>query len=95
MNVQELTGHEIHDVEDWREHYALTTRHWYRRLSEHEREATRLVGSERYRIWGAYLAGVSFSFHDGSLRVYQTVASKHAAKGLAELPPTRADLYRG
>jgi cyclopropane-fatty-acyl-phospholipid synthase len=90
----ESCGYEIHDVEDWREHYALTTRHWCRRLSERKQEAIQLVGPERYRLWVAYLAGVSFSFHDGSLRVYQTVASKHTARGLAELPPTRADLYR-
>ena len=56
-------------------------------------EAIQLVGPERYRLWVAYLAGVSFSFQDGSLRIFQVVASKHAAKGRAELPPTRADLY--
>ena len=95
LESMESCGYEIHDVEDWREHYALTTRHWCRRLSERKEEAIGLVGPERYRMWVAYLAGVSFSFHDGSLRVYQVVASKHAARGLAELPPTRADLYRG
>jgi cyclopropane-fatty-acyl-phospholipid synthase len=85
---------EVHDVEDWREHYALTTRHWCRRLSARKDEAIALVGPERYRLWVLYLAGVSFAFHDGSARIYQVVASKHAAKGRAELPPTRADLYR-
>jgi len=94
LESMEACGYEIHDVEDWREHYALTTRHWCRRLSEREDEGTRLIGAERYRMWVAYLAGVHFGFHDGSLRVYQTVASKHATRGLAELPPTRADLYR-
>jgi cyclopropane-fatty-acyl-phospholipid synthase len=94
LESMEACGYEIHDVEDWREHYALTTRHWCLRLSEREDEGTRLIGAERYRMWVAYLAGVHFGFHDGSLRVYQTLASKHAARGLAELPPTRADLYR-
>ena len=85
---------EVHDVEDWREHYYLTTRHWCRRLSARQDEAIRLVGPERYRLWVAYLAGVSFAFYDNSARIYQVVASKHATKGRAELPPTRADLYR-
>jgi cyclopropane-fatty-acyl-phospholipid synthase len=45
-------------------------------------------------MWIAYLAGVSLSFQDGSLRIFQTLASKHKAKGPSGLPPTRADLYR-
>ena len=85
---------EVHDVEDWREHYYLTTRHWCRRLSARREEAIRLVGPERYRLWVLYLAGVSFAFFDNSARIYQVVASKHAKKGRAQLPPTRADLYR-
>ena len=90
----EASRFEVHDVEDWREHYALTTRFWCQRLAARKDEAIAVVGPERYRLWSAYLAGVSFSFADGALRIYQVVASKHAAKGLAELPPTRADLYR-
>jgi cyclopropane-fatty-acyl-phospholipid synthase len=85
---------EVHDVENWREHYAQTTRFWCERLSARRNEAIANVGPERYRLWLAYLAGVSFAFHDGTLRIYQVVASKHSAKGRAELPPTRADLYR-
>jgi cyclopropane-fatty-acyl-phospholipid synthase len=93
LELMEATKFEVHDVEGWREHYAMTTRHWCQRLSARREEAIQLVGPERYRLWVAYLAGVSFSFQDGSLRIFQVVASKHAAKGRAELPPTRADLY--
>jgi cyclopropane-fatty-acyl-phospholipid synthase len=90
----ETSRFEVHDVEDWREHYAQTTRLWCQRLSARREQAIALVGPERYRLWVAYLAGVSFAFLDGSARIYQVVASKHAARGRAELPPTRADLYR-
>jgi len=90
----EQSRFEVHDVEDWREHYAQTTRLWCQRLSARRDEAIRLVGPERYRLWVLYLAGVSFAFLDGSASIYQVVASKHAARGRAELPPTRADLYR-
>ncbi|MBW3540457.1 MAG: cyclopropane-fatty-acyl-phospholipid synthase family protein [Planctomycetes bacterium] len=90
----EASRFEVHDVENWREHYWLTTRFWCRRLSERREEAIALVGPERYRLWVAYLAGVSFAFADGTLGIYQVVASKRAAKGRAELPPTREDLYR-
>jgi cyclopropane-fatty-acyl-phospholipid synthase len=91
--AMEATGFEVHDVEAWREHYALTCRLWHRRLAEHAEAAIKLVGNEKYRIWVAYLAGVSYAFADGSLRIYQKVASKHAAKGASGMPPTRAYLY--
>ncbi len=90
----EAAKFDVHDVEGWREHYAMTTRHWCERLSAHEAEAIRLVGPERYRLWVAYLACVSGAFRDGSIQIFQVVASKHSAKGLSELPPTRSDLYR-
>ena len=94
LSVMESQRFQIHDVEGWREHYAQTTRLWYQALIEHEREARAEVGDEKYRMWIAYLAGVSLSFQDGSLRIFQTLASKHKAKGPSGLPPTRADLYR-
>jgi cyclopropane-fatty-acyl-phospholipid synthase len=93
LEVMEANGFEIHDVEGWREHYALTTRLWCRRLEANREKAVKLVGKDRFRMWLAYLAGVSFAFHDGSLRIFQTVATKHDRKGSSTMPPTRADLY--
>ena len=89
----EIAGFEVHDVEGWREHYALTTKHWCERLVARKEEAIAIVGPETYRIWVAYLAGCSLAFTRGSARIFQTVASK-SAKGASPLPPTRADLYR-
>jgi cyclopropane-fatty-acyl-phospholipid synthase len=80
-------------VEGWREHYALTLRLWSQRLAAREREAVRLVGPERFRMWVAYMACMSFGFRDGSLRLFQVVASKHAAKGPSSMPVNRSDLY--
>lgn len=94
VESMEAQGFEVHDVEGWREHYALTCRHWHQRLIAREEEAVAQVGREKYRLWIAYLAGVSLGFQDGSIRIFQTLASKHKAKGGSELPPTRADLYR-
>lgn len=94
LEAMEAQGFEIHDVEGWREHYALTLRHWHGRLAAKEDAAVALVGREKYRMWIAYLAGVAIAFEDGSLRIYQSLASKHRAKGGQDLPPTRADLYR-
>jgi cyclopropane-fatty-acyl-phospholipid synthase len=91
--AMEAAGFEVHDVEGWREHYARTCRLWHQRLAANAERATALVGLEKYRIWLAYLAGVSFAFADGSLRIYQTVASKHVGKGASGMPPTRGHLY--
>ena len=90
----EAAGFEIHDVEGWRWHYGLTTRAWCNRLSARRSEAIDLVGEERYRLWVAYLAAVSFNFADGPLRLYQILSTKHGAKGQSEMLPTREDLYR-
>lgn len=89
----EACGFEVHDVEAWREHYARTTRLWCQRLEANKERAIELIGEERYRMWIAYLAGVSFAFQDGSLRIFQTVATKHQRKGFSQIPPTRQYLY--
>ncbi len=94
VEALEASRFEVHDVENWREHYAQTARLWCQRLTARRDEAIALIGPERYRLWTAYLAGSSLYFRDGGIRVYQVLASKHSAKGPAELPATRADLYR-
>jgi cyclopropane-fatty-acyl-phospholipid synthase len=94
LEVMEGCRFEIHDVEGWREHYARTLRLWCQRLSARREEAIGLVGEEKYRAWVAYLAGFSFGFEDGFLRIFQTVATKHARKGVSGMPWTREHLYR-
>ena len=93
QDSMEHYGFEVHDVESWREHYAHTCRFWCQRLSANRDEAIKLVGDERYRLWIAYLAGASAGFTDGSIKIYQVVATKRVAKGQSGLPPTRSDLY--
>jgi cyclopropane-fatty-acyl-phospholipid synthase len=91
--AMERAGFEVHDVEGWRMHYARTCRVWCEKLTAERERAVPLVGEEKFRIWVAYLAGVSLAFSRGTLRLYQTLASK-SAKRPPPLPPTRADLYR-
>ncbi|MCP3056766.1 SAM-dependent methyltransferase [Aurantimonas marianensis] len=94
-SAQKLEAHrfEVHDVENWREHYGRTCRLWHDRLRANMEEASRIAGEPRARLWLLYLAGVSLGFTRGGLLIYQTLASRRA-KGPAELPPTRRDLYR-
>ena len=93
IESMETSGFEVRDVESLREHYALTTTHWCRRLLARRDEAIKLVGAERYRIWVAYIGGVSFGFTDGYSNIYQTVAIKRSSKGHSGLPMTRQDWY--
>ena len=93
VTAMERAGFEVHDVEGWRLHYARTCQMWCERLTARREQAIREVGEEKYRIWVAYLAGVSLAFSRGTLRIFQTLASK-TPKRPPQLPPTRADLYR-
>jgi len=94
LQVMESCGFEVHDVEGLRLHYARTLRLWHDRLVARREEAIELVGPELYRIWIAYLAGVTGGFAHGPQHLFQTVAAKQAAKAASPLPPTRDDLYR-
>jgi cyclopropane-fatty-acyl-phospholipid synthase len=91
LQVMESAGFEVHDVEGLRRHYGRTCRLWHDRLTARREAAIELIGAERYRMWVAYLAGVTVGFEHGPMRIYQTVATRQA--DAATLPPTRADLY--
>jgi cyclopropane-fatty-acyl-phospholipid synthase len=93
LEIIESCKFQIHEVEGWREHYARTCRHWCEKLMSNEETAVKLVGREKYRLWLAYMAVCSFTFAEGSSKLFQTLACKHAAKGASELPPSREDLY--
>ena len=94
-NVQremERNGFEIHDVEGLRSHYALTLRHWVRRLETAHEEAVRRVGEPTYRVWRLYMAACALEFEDGTTGIYQILASRRAAKALP-VPLTRRYMY--
>ena len=89
----ERYGFEVHDVESWREHYQLTCRLWHDKLLANREAAEHEVGVVTYRVWLAYLAGVSIAFERNTALLFQTLASPRK-RGPSGLPPTRADLYR-
>ena len=89
----EAHGFEVHDVEAWREHYARTTKLWAENLMAVKDAAIAEIGEEKYRLWLAYLCGVSLGFQRGTIGIFQTVSSKRT-KGPSGMPPTREDLYR-
>lgn len=95
-NIQlgmERAGFEIHDVEGLRPHYALTLRHWVRRLEAQRLAAVTEVGEATYRVWRLYMAACALEFEAGGTGVYQILASNRHG-GTWPVPLTRADLYR-
>jgi cyclopropane-fatty-acyl-phospholipid synthase len=93
IDAAESSGFEIRDVENLREHYALTLRHWLRRLEEHHVDALSAVDEMTYRVWRLYLAGSAHGFRRGHLAVYQTLLAKLDPSGKTTLPLTRNDWY--
>lgn len=90
--MAEAAGFEVRDVENWREHYALTLRHWVHRLEANQAEAIQLNGEALYRTWRLYMAGSAEGFDSGRMNVNQTLLAKPDA-GRSKLPWSRVDWY--
>lgn len=90
--IAESCGFEVRDVESLREHYALTLRHWVRRLESHRQETRRITCETVYRIWRLYMAGCAHAFAVGRVNLFQVLLSK-PEHGRTYLPLTRADWY--
>ena len=80
----ERAGFEVRDVENLREHYALTLRHWVANLERRWDEAVDLVGERRARVWQLYMSASVNGFLDGGIQIDQTlgVRSEGAPSGL-------------
>ena len=74
----ERAGFHTEHVEGFREDYAITLRHWTRRLDEHLDEAEALAGPERTRIWRLYLRAARHGFETAHTAVYQVRARRPA-----------------
>ncbi len=92
QQIMEDAKFEIHDVEGLRLHYAMTLREWVSRLEQHHEEVLKHVPESVYRIWRFYMAACAQQFEEGSIGVYQILASKRAPF-LSPVPLTRCDLY--
>ncbi|GAA3876133.1 cyclopropane-fatty-acyl-phospholipid synthase family protein [Streptomyces sedi] len=86
LDLLERAGFEVRDMESLREHYALTLRHWVRRLEREWDRAVRLVGPARARIWRLYMAASAIQFERGRIGVNQLLAVRTPDDGRAPLP---------
>jgi len=92
LGIAERAGFEVRDVENLREHYALTLRHWVRRLERNEEEVKNLTDEATYRIWRLYMAGSAHRFSSGRLNLFHTLLRKPGENGNVSL--TREHWYQ-
>jgi cyclopropane-fatty-acyl-phospholipid synthase len=93
LRAAENSGFEVRDVESLREHYALTLRHWVRRLEANHEQALEFVDEPTYRVWRLFMSGSAYGFTHGRLNVYQALLVKPGEDGSSGLPLTREDWY--
>lgn len=94
LQAAEGSHFEVRDVESLREHYALTLRHWVKRLEAQHTRALDFVDEPIYRTWRLYMSASEYGFSAGTLNVYQTLLVKPDDRGASGLPLTREDWYR-
>ena len=86
VQALEEVGFEARHMEDLREHYARTLRHWVANL-EREWDATVAdVGVARARVWRLYMAASAVNFEADRNRIHQVLAVKPALGGDAGMP---------
>jgi cyclopropane-fatty-acyl-phospholipid synthase len=92
LDAAEECGFEVRDVENLREHYALTLHHWVRRLEAHAEQVRRITDETTYRIWRLYMAASAHRFRSARLNLYQMLLAK-PLNGESCMPLTRIDWY--
>jgi cyclopropane-fatty-acyl-phospholipid synthase len=92
LQAAESEGLEVRDVENLREHYELTLRHWVKGMQQNSTTLLRHVSEETYRIWLLYMAGSAAAFRRGDIAVHQVLFNRPDHGG-GQFPLTREDWY--
>jgi len=94
LNVAGMCGFEVRDLENLREHYALTLRRWIAALEARHAAAVAQVGEATYRAWRLLFAGAADCFETNQQSLMQVLLVKPHGDGRAELPLLRTDWYQ-
>jgi len=90
--IAERAGFEVLDVENLRQHYALTLRQWVNRLEARRDDAIKSTDEVTYRTWRLYMAASAYGFEAERINVNQTLLAGPPG-GNSNIPLSRADLY--
>ncbi|MDD3225208.1 MAG: cyclopropane-fatty-acyl-phospholipid synthase [Clostridium sp.] len=94
LKVMEDTNYEVLDVENLREHYCKTLKHWVKNLSANKDKAIEDTDERTYRTWALYMAGCALNFNAGPISVYQVLLGKFPKKPGYSIPLTREYMYK-
>ncbi len=98
LSSMQQAGFEARHLENLREHYVLTLKHWCRNLEARWDAAVAASSIGRARIWRLYLAGSASRFVDDWIRVNQILAVKtevgHGTSGMPLRPDWDGPLDR-
>ncbi|HYO41439.1 MAG TPA: cyclopropane-fatty-acyl-phospholipid synthase family protein [Nocardioidaceae bacterium] len=86
VTTMQDAGLEVRHVENLREHYALTLKHWSANLVANWDECVREVGEGTAKVWGIYMAGSRRSFERNEIQLHQVLAVKPDERGGAQFP---------
>lgn len=91
--IAEKAGFEVCDLENLREHYALTLRHWVNRLAEQHAEAVKVADEVTYRTWRLYMSASVYGFESSNINVNETLLAKMRHEDKSSVPSSCTDLY--
>ena len=91
--IAENASFEVRDVENLREHYALTLHHCVNRLAAHRVEAVKASNEVTYRSWRLYMSASAYGFELGNINVNQALLAKMTREAKCNVQFSRADLY--
>ena len=86
ISTMQDNGFEVRHMENLREHYALTLRHWVANLEANWDAAVAQVGPRRARVWRLYMAGSAVSFEDHEISIDQVLAVNPTENGSSGFP---------
>jgi cyclopropane-fatty-acyl-phospholipid synthase len=90
LAILEQGDFNVLDIENLRQHYALTLEHWLQRFDTSYKEVCLMFGEEFARMWRLYLAGSMVGFRVGTMQLFQITFAGRECK---DIPWSRAYLY--
>ena len=87
LKIAEKAGFEVYDVEDFRQHYELTARHWLNNIEKNRQAIVQISGGVMYRVYRLSMALMAYGFHSNLINLYHFVLRNTEGKG--NYPPLK------
>jgi cyclopropane-fatty-acyl-phospholipid synthase len=81
LKIAEKTGFEVYDVEDFRQHYELTARHWLNNIENNRENIVKISGDVMYRVYRLSMALMAYGFHSNLINLYHFVLRNTEGRG--------------